>query len=92
MDKERVGGNNGDQGPMSPWEGLAAASTNDDEQQPDKVAAHEDMEMQGERRAATPMTFDDLRRIVTDINNVYRQYSYTKRNTKPDTQRQREEI
>ena len=62
MGKERVGGNNGGQGPMSPWEGLAA------------------------------MTFDDLRRTVTAMNDVYREYNDEKRNTKPDTQRRREEI
>lgn len=28
MSIERISGNNGDQGPMSPWEGLAAALIN----------------------------------------------------------------
>lgn len=38
------------------------------------------------------MTFDDLRRTVTAMNDVYREYNDEKRNTKPDTQRRREEI
>lgn len=96
MGKERVGGDNGDQGPMSPWEGSAAASTNDGEQQPDEIEAHEDVqggdEAQREQEVAAPMTFDDLRRTVTAMNDVYREYNDKKRNTKPDTQREREEI
>lgn len=96
MGKERVGGNNGGQGPMSPWEGLAAASTNDGEQQSDEIEAHEDVqgadEAQREQEVAAPMTFDDLHRTVTAMNDVYREYNDEKRNTKPDTQRRREEI
>lgn len=98
MGKERVGGDSGKQGQnlAASWEGLAAASTNDGEQQPDGVEAHEDIqggnEMQGEQRTPAPMTFDDLRRTVTAMNDVYREYNNEKRNTKPDTQRQREEI
>lgn len=96
MGKERVGGNNGDQGPMSPWEGLAAASDNDGEQQPDEIEAHEDVqggnEMQGEQRTPAPMTFDDLHQIVTEINNVYWEYNKKKRDTKSATQQRREEI
>lgn len=96
MGKETAGESNGNQGPMNVWERLAAVSNNYGEQQPSGAEVNGDMqdgdETQGEQGVATPMTFDDLRRIVTDINNVYRQYSDTKRNTKPDTQRQREEI
>lgn len=96
MGKERVGGSYGDQGLTNSWEELTAVSTNDGEQQPSGVEVNGDMqdgdETQGEQGVATPMTFDDLRQIVTAMNNVYRQYSDTKRNAKPDTQRQREEI
>lgn len=96
MGKERVGENNGCQGPMNSWEGLAAASTNDGEQQSDEIEAHEDVqggnEMQGEQRTPAPMTFDDLRRTVTAMNDVYWEYNDEKRNTKPGTQREREEI
>mgnify|MGYP000891626011 FL=1 len=95
MSIERIDGNSGDQGPMSPW-GLAAASNNDGEQQPDEIEAHEDVqggnEMQGEQRTPAPMTFDDLRRTVTAMNDVYREYNNKKGDTKPGTQRQREEI
>ena len=59
MSIERTDGNSGDQGPMSPW-GLAAASNNYSEQQPDGVEAHEDIqggnEMQGEQRTPAPMS------------------------------------
>lgn len=96
MGKETAGESNGNQGPMNVWERLAAASDNYSAQQSDEIEAHEDVqggdEMQGEQRTPAPMTFDDLRRTVTAMHNVYRQYSDTKRNTKPDTQRQREEI
>lgn len=98
MGKERAGGDSSNQGRglTGLWEGLAAASTNDGEQQPDEIEAHEDVQggddMQGEQRTPAPMTFDDLRRTVTAMNDVYREYNNEKRNTKPDTQRQREEI
>lgn len=96
MDKETAGGSNGNQGPMNVWERLAAASNNYGEQQPDEIEAHEDAqggdEMQGEQRTPAPMTFDDLCRTVTAMNDVYWEYNDEKRNTKPDTQRQREEI
>lgn len=96
MDKETAGGSNGNQGPMNVWERLAAASDNYSEQQSDEIEAHEDVqggdEMQGEQRTPAPMTFDDLRRTVTAMNDVYWEYNDEKRNTKPDTQRQREEI
>lgn len=96
MSIDRIDGNSGDQGPMDLWERLAVASTNDGEQQPDEIEAHEDVqggnEMQGEQRTPAPMTFDDLRRTVTAMNDVYREYTNKKGDTKPGTQRQREEI
>ena len=98
MGKERVGGDSGKQGQnlAASWEGLAAASTNDGEQQPDEIEAHEDVqggnEMQGEQRTPAPMTFDDLHQIVTEINNVYWEYNKKKRDTKSATQQRREEI
>lgn len=98
MGKERIGGDSSNQGQglTGPWEGLAAASTNDGEQQPDEIEAHEDAqggdEAQREQEVAAPMTFDDLRRTVTAMNDVYQEYNNKKGNTKPDTQRQREEI
>ena len=96
MGKERVGGSNGNQGSMDSWKGLAAASNNDGEQQPDGTEVHEDAqggdEAQREQEVAAPMTFDDLRRTVTAMNDVYREYNNKKGNTKPGTQRQREEI
>lgn len=96
MSIDRIDGNSGDQGPMDLWGRLAAVSNNYGEQQPDGVEAHEDVrggdEAQREQEVAAPMTFDDLRRTVTAMNDVYREYNNEKRNTKPDTQRQREEI
>ena len=96
MGKERVGGSNGNQGSMDSWKGLAAASNNDGEQQPDGTEVHEDVqggdEVQREQEVAAPMTFDDLCRTVTAMNDVYREYNNKKGNTKPGTQRQREEI
>lgn len=98
MGKERVGGDSSNQGQglTGPWEGLAAASNNYVEQQPDGAEVHEDAqggdEAQREQEVAAPMTFDDLCRTVTAMNDVYWEYNDEKRNTKPDTQRQREEI
>ena len=96
MGKERVGGSNGNQGSMDSWEGLAAVSNNYSEQQPDGAEVHEDAQggdkAQREQEVAAPMTFDDLCRTVAAMNDVYWEYNDEKRNTKPDTQRQREEI
>ena len=95
MSKERTSGNNGDQGPMSPW-GLAAASTNDGEQQPSGVEVNGDMqggdETQREQEVATPMTFEEFHQTYTTIDNVYNEYSDKTHETKRGDQRQRAEV
>ena len=79
MNKEGLGGNSGDQGPMDLWGRLAAVSNNYGEQRPSGAEVNGDMqdgdETQGEQGVATPMTFDDLRQIVTEIDNVYWEYN-----------------
>ena len=98
MGKERIGGDSSNQGQdlAASWERLAAVSNNYGEQQPSGAEVNGDMqggdETQGEQGVATPMTFDDLRQIVTEIDNVYWEYNNKIHNTKSAAQREREEI
>ena len=98
MGKERIGGDSSNQGQdlAASWERLAAVSNNYGEQQPSGAEVNGDMqggdETQGEQGVATPMTFDDLRQIVTEIDNVYWEYNNKIHNNKSAAQREREEI
>ena len=96
MSIDRIDGNSGDQGSMSPWERLAAASNNDGEQQPGGVEVNGDMqdgdEAQGEQGVATPMTLEEFRRTYATIDNVYNEYSDKTHETKRGDQRQRAEV
>lgn len=96
MSIDRIGENNGDQGPMSPWGRSAAASNNYGEQQPSGVEVNGDMqdgdETQGEQGVATPMTLEEFRRTYATIDNVYNEYSDKTHETKRGDQRQRAEV
>lgn len=70
---ERVSGNNGDQGPMSPW-GLAAASTNDGEQQPSGTEGYSDMQDDETQELSEPMTPRRLNAICDEITKVRNEY------------------
>ena len=74
MGKERVGGSNGNQGPMNVWEGLAAASDNDGEQQPSGVEGYSDVqddETQELGRPMTPRRLNAIRDKITEVYNAY---------------------
>ena len=98
MGKERVGGDSSNQGQglTGPWEGLAAALTNDGEQQPGGAEVNRDMqdgdETQGEQGVATPMTLEEFRRTYATIDNVYNEYSDKTHETKRGDQQQRAEV
>ena len=70
---ERVGGNNGDQGPMSPW-GLAAASDNDGEQQPSGTEGYSDVQDDETQELSEPMTPRRLNAIYDEITKVRNEY------------------
>ena|GEM_PF-4816403 len=66
MSIDRIDGNSGDQGPMSPW-GLAAASTNDGEQQPSGVEGYSDVQDDETQELGRPMTPRRLNAIVMKL-------------------------
>ncbi len=74
MGKERVGGDNGDQVPMNSWEGLAAASTNDGEQQPSGTEGYSDIQDDETQELSEPMTPRRLNAICDEITKVRNEY------------------
>ena len=73
MSIDRIDGNSGDQGPMSPW-GLAAASTNDGEQQPSGVEGYSDVQDDETQELGRPMTPRRLNAICDEITKVRNEY------------------
>lgn len=76
MGKERIGGDSSNQGQglTGPWEGLAVASTNDGEQQPDGVEGYSDVQDDETQELGRPMTPRRLNAIRDEITEVYNAY------------------
>lgn len=74
MSKERISGSNGNQGSMDSWEGLAAASTNDGEQQPSGVEGYSDVQDDETQELGRPMTPRRLNAICDEITKVRNEY------------------
>ena len=74
MSIDRIGGNNGDQDPMSPWERLAAASDNYSEQQPSGVEGYSDAQDDETQELGRPMTPRRLNAICDEITKVRNEY------------------
>lgn len=73
MSIERIDGNSGDQGPMSPW-GLAAASNNYAEQQPSGAEGYSDVQDDETQELGRPMTPRRLNAICDEITKVRNKY------------------
>lgn len=74
MSIDRIGENNGDQGPMSPWGRSAAALNNYGEQQPSGVEGYSDVqddETQELGRPMTPRRLNAIRDEITKVRNEY---------------------
>ena len=74
MSIDRIGGNNGDQDPMSPWERLAAASNNYGEQQPSGVEGYSGAQDDETQELGGPMTPRRLNAICDEITKVRNEY------------------
>lgn len=74
MSIDRIDGNSGDQGPMSPWGRLAVASTNDGEQQPSGVEGYSDVQDDETQELGRPMTPRRLNAICDEITKVRNEY------------------
>lgn len=74
MSIDRIGGNNGDQDPMSPWGRLAAASDNYGEQQPSGVEGYSGAQDDETQELGRPMTPRRLNAICDEITKVRNEY------------------
>lgn len=74
MSKERISGSNGNQGSTDSWEGLAAASTNDGEQQPSGTEGYSDIQDDETQELGGPMTPRRLNAICDEITKVRNEY------------------
>ena len=74
MSIDRIDGNSGDQVPMNSWEGLAAASTNDGEQQPSGTEGYSDIQDDETQELGRPMTPQRLNAIYDEITKVRNEY------------------
>ena len=74
MSIDRIDGNNGGQGPMSPWERLAAASNNYAEQQPSGAEGYSDIQDDETQELGRPMIPQRLNAICDEITKVRNEY------------------
>lgn len=74
MSIERIGGNNGDQGPMNLWERLAAVSDNYSEQQSSGTEGYSDIQDDETQELGRPMTPRRLNAICDEITKVRNEY------------------